>query len=183
MHVAFDKAAKILNVRIIKVPVDPATGAADVNAMQRAITNRTCMMVGSALSFPSGVTDPIEALGAICKQHDIPLHVDACLGGFTMVFAHEAGFHDFPRCDFSVPGVTSISIDTHKYGQTPKGTSVLLLSPNTKATPTHVHLDWVGGSMSHLVLMVRVAELILQWHGRCYATKAGVNMWKKREKY
>lgn len=143
-HVAFDKAANILNVKLVKIPVDEKTGAADAKAMERAITKRTCMMVGSAPSFPFGIIDPIEALGHIAIKHHVPLHIDSCLGGFITVFAKEAGFH-IPPCDFSVPGVSSISIDTHKYGQTPKGTSILLFSQQALASPTHVHLDWVGG--------------------------------------
>lgn len=144
VHVAFDKAAKILNAKLIKVPVDAKTGAANVYAMNRAISSRTCMLVGSAPSFPFGIIDPITELGRIALRKNIPLHVDACLGGFITAFAKDAGF-SIPPCDFSVPGVTSISIDTHKYGKTPKGTSVLLFSQSAKATPTHVHLDWVGG--------------------------------------
>src|SRR3990167_2901640 len=144
VHVAFDKAAKLLNARLIKVPVDPKLGTADVRAMERAITSRTCLIVGSAPSFPSGVMDPIQDLAAVAKKHCLPCHVDSCLGGFLTVFATEAGF-SLPPCDFSVDGVTSVSIDTHKYGQTPKGTSVLLFKRGCSATPTHAHLDWVGG--------------------------------------
>ncbi len=145
IHVSFDKAAKILNAKIIKIPVDAQTGAADVKRMEKSISKHTCMMVGSAPSYPFGIIDPISELGKIASKYHIPLHVDACLGGFITVFANDAGFK-LPPCDFSVPGVTSISIDTHKYGQTPKGTSVLLFNQNSLATPTHVHLDWVGGT-------------------------------------
>ena len=144
IHVAFDKAADILHVKLIKIPVDQTTGEANVTAMEKAITKNTCLMVGSAPSFPFGIIDPINRLGKVALQHNIALHVDGCLGGFLTPFAQEAGF-DIPGCDFSIPGVTSISIDTHKYGQTPKGTSVLLFNHDSPATPTHVYLDWVGG--------------------------------------
>lgn len=143
-HVAFDKAADLLHVKLVKVPVDPKSGAADVKAMKRAINSNTCMMVGSAPSFSYGVIDPIEELAQVAKSRGVPLHVDACLGGFLTPFAKEAGY-ELPPCDFSVDGVTSISMDTHKYGQTPKGTSVLLFHPSCKATPTQTYLDWVGG--------------------------------------
>jgi glutamate/tyrosine decarboxylase-like PLP-dependent enzyme len=129
---------------LIKVPVDPETGAADVKKMKRKINNNTCLLVGSAPSFSFGIMDPIEELGELALAHNLPLHVDACLGGFINAFAEDAGF-SLPRFDFSVPGVTSISLDTHKYGQTPKGTSVLLFHPDCAASPTHVHLEWVGG--------------------------------------
>lgn len=143
-HVAFDKAAKILRVKLVKIPVDKKTGAADVEAMENAINKNTCMIVGSAPSFPAGIIDPIKELGKIAKKHKIPLHVDACLGGFLTVFAKKAGFK-IPPCDFSVEGVDTISIDTHKYGYSPKGSSVLLFRKNSTSTPTYTHLDWVGG--------------------------------------
>lgn len=143
-HVSFDKAAERYFAKLIKVPVNKDTGAADVRAMEKYINHRTCMIVGSAPSFPKGIIDPIRELGAIALKHKIPLHVDSCLGGFVTAFAKETEFK-IPDCDFSIPGVTSISADMHKYGQAPKGTSVLLFKENCKASPAHVHLGWTGG--------------------------------------
>lgn len=144
VHVAFDKAATILNFKLVKIPTDQYSGAADVNAMAQAVNSNTCLLVGSAPSFPFGIMDPITEMGALAQRKKIPLHVDCCLGGFINAFAEEAGF-TLPKFDFSAAGVTSLSMDTHKYGQTPKGTSVLLFHPDCQASPTHVHLDWVGG--------------------------------------
>ncbi len=144
-HAAFRKAARYTGTKLVIIPVDPVTGAADVAAMKKAITTRTCMMVGSAPSFPFGVYDPIKALAEVASNRDIPLHVDACLGGFLNIFSQEAN-PNIPCCDFSIPGVTSISIDSHKYGQTPKGTSVLLFGPTCRAELTaQIDTDWEGG--------------------------------------
>lgn len=41
--------------------------------------------------------------------------MDCCLGGFVLPFAAKLGYR-VPRFDFSVPGVTSMSVDTHKVG-------------------------------------------------------------------
>lgn len=46
-------------------------------------------------------------------KYGIPVHVDACLGGFLVAFMEKAGF-PLPLFDFRLPGVTSISCDTHK---------------------------------------------------------------------
>lgn len=146
-HVSFDKAANILEADIIKIPVDLTTGQVDVTAMEAAIKihgKDIAMMVGSAPSFLYGIMDPIEQLGKLAVKYNVPLHVDSCLGGFLTAFAKDAEV-ELPPCDFSVPGVSSISIDTHKYGQTPKGTSILVFHPDCKASTTHVHLDWPGG--------------------------------------
>lgn len=69
--------------------------------------------MGSAPNYPYGTMDDIQAVAALGRQYNIPVHVDACLGGFVIVFMAKAGF-DLPPFDFSVPGVTSISADTHK---------------------------------------------------------------------
>ena len=41
-------------------------------------------------------------------------------------FVRKLGEHEVPPFDFSVPGVTSMSVDTHKFGMAHKGTSVVL---------------------------------------------------------
>jgi sphinganine-1-phosphate aldolase len=169
VHVAFDKAARILNARLIKVPVNPHTGAADVEAMRAAITDRTCLMVGSAPSYSFGIMDPIGELAPMAQTYDVPFHVDSCLGGFLTAFSEEAGFN-LPVCDFRVPGVTSISFDTHKYGQTPKGNSLLLFSRDYRKTPTHTYLEWCGGMYLTDTLdgSRSGADIATMWTTLCY---------------
>merc|ERR1711936_675136 len=116
-HAAFDKAAVMLGMSIKHIPVDDVTKRVNVNLMKKMISSRTAMLVGSAPQFPHGSIEDIAALGV---RYGIPVHVDACLGGFLIAFMQEAGFPVKPF-DFRVPGVTSISADTHKYGFAPKG--------------------------------------------------------------
>ncbi len=144
-HAAFDKSADMLDIGIVHVPVDPITQRVDVKAMARAITRNTCMLVGSAPQFAHGSVDDIRAIAAIGKRHNIPVHVDACLGGFLIGFMDEAGFPLEPF-DFSVDGVTSISADTHKYGYAPKGSSVILYSASEyRHYQWFAVVDWPGG--------------------------------------
>lgn len=79
-HAAFDKAADLLDITIKHVPVDPVTQRVDIKAMRRAITGRTCLLVGSSPQFPHGSIDDITAIGQLGLDYDIPVHVDACLG-------------------------------------------------------------------------------------------------------
>jgi glutamate/tyrosine decarboxylase-like PLP-dependent enzyme len=123
-HVAFDKAAQCFGIKLVRVPVG-ADYRADVAAMRRAVTRRTVALVGSAPTFPHGVIDPIEELAAVAAERGIGFHSDACLGGFVLPWARRLGY-DVPPFDFSVPGVTSMSADTHKFGYAAKGTSVVL---------------------------------------------------------
>ncbi len=124
-HAAFQKACHYLDVRPVLVPVDPTTFTADVDAVRRAITPNTILLVGSAVSYAHGVVDPIPALGALAQEHGLLLHVDACMGGFLLPYFRRLGV-DVPPFDFAVPGVTSISMDFHKYAFAAKGASIIL---------------------------------------------------------
>jgi len=123
-HAAFDKAAQYFKIKLRKVPVD-SSFRADVGAVKKAINNNTVVVIGSAPAFPHGVVDPIEEMSEIARAKKIPFHTDACLGGFILPFARKLGYK-VPKFDFNLPGVTSISVDTHKYGYAAKGTSVIL---------------------------------------------------------
>ena len=144
VHPAFDKALHYFKVKSVKIQVD-AEQRADVNAMKKAINGNTIFMVGSAPQYPHGVMDPIEALAATAKSHDIGMHVDACVGGFMLPFLKKLG-EPIPAFDFSVAGVTSISADLHKYGFTAKGASVILYrDKDLRRFQFFVSQDWPGG--------------------------------------
>ena len=124
IHPAFDKAAHYFGVKLVKVPVGPDFRA-DVRAMGKAIGWKTIAMVASAPQYPHGVVDPIKELGALAQNHKIPLHVDACVGGFVLPWLEQIG-RPVPLWDFRVPGVTSISADLHKFAYAGKGASCLV---------------------------------------------------------
>ncbi len=143
-HAAFSKAAQYYGMTAVRVPVD-AQGRADVAAMRAAITPRTAAIVGSAPSFPWGVIDPIEELSALAHEHGIWFHTDACLGGFLLPWAERLG-EAVPPFDFRLPGVTSMSCDTHKYGYAAKGTSVVLFrNAHLRHYSYFTMTDWPGG--------------------------------------
>ncbi|XP_058453718.1 sphingosine-1-phosphate lyase-like [Malaya genurostris] len=144
-HTAFDKSAKYLGIYTQTVPIDIASTKVDVKKMERAINSNTIMLVGSAPNYPYGTMDDIVAIAKLGKKYNIPVHVDACLGGFLIVFMRRAGY-PVPPFDFSVDGVTSISADTHKYGFTPKGSSVILYSDKVYRHHQYtVSTEWPGG--------------------------------------
>lgn len=143
-HPAFPKACHYFGVEAVWVPV-AKDFRADVRAMKKAITRDTVMIVGSAPSYPQGVVDPIEEIAAIAKQKGILCHVDACVGGFMLPFVRALGRH-VPPFDFSVPGVTSMSVDLHKYGYAAKGASVVLYAdPELRKHMYYSYADWPGG--------------------------------------
>ncbi len=143
-HVAFDKASHYFGIKIRWAPIGPDLRV-DVDAVARLINRNTVMIAGSAPQYPHGVVDPIEALSALAVEKKIPLHVDACVGGFVLPFIEKLG-HFVPRWDFRVPGVTSISADLHKYGYTAKGASVILYrNMDYLKHQFFVSTDWPGG--------------------------------------
>ncbi len=113
-HAAFFKAADCFKIKLHLVDVDPVTMKADVKKMVSYINSNTCMIAGSAPNFPNGAMDPIEELSQLAIKYKIPLHVDACLGGYLIPFMEKAGYKTPTIFDFRLPGVTSISCDTHK---------------------------------------------------------------------
>ena len=126
-------------------PVDPVTTQVDLDWVAANIDDGTVALIGSACNYGYGTVDPITELGQVALEHGIGLHVDGCLGGFILPFGRELGY-DIPPFDFSVPGVTTISADTHKYGYALKGTSVLAFADQSLRNSQYFYLtDWSGG--------------------------------------
>jgi sphinganine-1-phosphate aldolase len=144
-HPAFAKAGHLFGVDMKIAPVDPVTTLVDLEWVKANIDVNTVAIIGSACNYGYGTVDPITELGAIALEHEIGLHVDSCLGGFILPFGRELGY-DIAPFDFSVPGVTTISADTHKYGYALKGTSVLAFANQSLRNSQYFYLtDWSGG--------------------------------------
>jgi sphinganine-1-phosphate aldolase len=143
-HAAFTKGAEYFGVKAIRVPVG-ADYKADPDAMAAALTDDTVLVVASAPQYPQGVIDPVEAVAALAEERGINCHVDACMGGVTLPMLERLGY-PIPPFDFRVPGVTSMSVDLHKYGYTAKGASVIVhRSKALRRYQTFTTDDWLGG--------------------------------------
>ena len=144
-HPAFDKACHLLGVELRVAPIDQTTATADLAAMANLIDDQTIAIMGSACNYGYGTIDPIAELGALALASGIGLHVDGCLGGFILPFGEQLGF-PIPIFDFRVPGVTTISADTHKYGYGLKGTSLLLFRDRALRNSQYFfQTAWSGG--------------------------------------
>jgi len=124
-HAAFHKAAHYLGITPVVVDINPATFKVEAEAMRAAITDNTILLVASAPNYSQGVIDPISEIGQIAQEKNLLFHVDGCVGGIHLSFMRKLGY-DVPDFDFSVPGVTSISADLHKYGYAAKGASCVM---------------------------------------------------------
>ena len=143
-HAAFEKAASYFGVRSVRVAVREDFRA-DPRAMADALTANTVLLVGSAPQYPQGVVDPIAEIAALAAERDVNCHVDACMGGVTCPMLERLGY-PIPPFDFRVPGVTSMSVDLHKYGYTAKGASVILhRNKELRKHQTFTTDNWLGG--------------------------------------
>jgi glutamate/tyrosine decarboxylase-like PLP-dependent enzyme len=142
-HAAFHKAAHYFGVRLVAVPVDEHTFRADAAAMSAAIDDSTVLVVVSAPSYAHGVVDPVAPVATAAAERGVRCHVDACIGGWVLPWL------DRPRdWTFAVPGVTSVSVDLHKYAYTPKGVSLLLhRDAALRSTQLFASADWPGYTM------------------------------------
>ena len=143
-HAAFSKACEYFGIKPKYIPLNEYYQV-DLQKVKESIDSNTIAIVASAPCFPFGTYDDVKELSDIASDTQVGLHVDACLGGFINAFAEKAGYA-IPVSDFRNLGVTSISIDTHKYGFAPKGTSVILYR-NSELFQHQVYAttNWQGG--------------------------------------
>ncbi len=144
IHAAFEKASHYFGVKmkIAKLNDDYRVSLRDVT---KQIDRNTIAIAGSAPNYPQGVIDDIAGLGEIANKRRLPLHVDACVGGFILPWLEKIG-EPIPPWDFRVDGVTSISADLHKYGYTAKGASALIFKDMSYMRHQFfVSTDWPGG--------------------------------------
>jgi glutamate/tyrosine decarboxylase-like PLP-dependent enzyme len=143
-HAAFDKAATYFGVELRRVAVR-TDWRADVEAMAQQIDSNTILIVGSSPQYPQGVIDDIPALANIALQHNVNFHVDACMGGVSLAYLSRLN-HQIPPWNLAVNGVTSISVDLHKFGYTSKGASVIMYANKRLRSFQGFFTDqWLGG--------------------------------------
>ena len=142
-HPAFHKACQYFDLKAVTVEVDDDFCAIH-EKMEAAITPNTILLVGSAPSYAHGAIDPIRALGEVALRHELRFHVDCCVGGMYLPFAKELGY-DIPDFDMSVPGVTQLSMDFHKWGYAAKGASCILYKDRAiRRYQIFSYANWTG---------------------------------------
>jgi len=151
-HPAFAKACAYLRVALDVVPVDPVTLRVDPALVDAAITPSTVLVVASAPAYAHGLVDPVASIAAPAAARGIRCHVDACFGGWVLPYLRRLGV-SVPAFDFAVDGVTSISVDLHKYAYAPKGVSVLLHRTQQLRAPQYFgYAGWPGYTMVNPVV-------------------------------
>ena len=153
IHSAFFKACDYFEVKPVVIPLTEDFKA-DAKAVENAITNNTILIAASAPSYVFGVVDPIREIGEIAIKNNLLFHIDACIGGVVLGFNRLAGMKNVPEFDFSIPGVTSISMDLHKYGYTAKGCSVLMHKDKTyRKHQYYACSEWTGYTLVNTTIL------------------------------
>jgi len=143
-HPAFQKAAQIYGIKEIRVPL-AKDYVADVKAMAQAVNDRTVALVGSVPNYPFGTIDPMAELSDLALARKVHLHADCAVGAFALPFLRRLG-EAIPPFDFSLPGVSTISADIHKYGFGERGTSLILYRNSALQERAKFVLDaWSAG--------------------------------------
>ena len=141
IHPAVDKACHYFNIKLVKIPIYKNTGTIIANDIYNYIDSNTILIIGSAPDYSYGIIDPLKEIGEIANNKNIGFHIDCCMGGFLIPFVE-----DLQYINFKLKGVTSISMDTHKYGYSLKGSSVILYNNHKLKRYQHtINSKWNGG--------------------------------------
>ncbi len=143
-HPAFLKALRFLKIKPVVIDLDSDL-TFDVKKVETKINSNTIVLIGSAPAYPYGVIDPIEKLSELALKYNLLLHVDACIGGFFLSYLKRLNY-SIPSFNFDLKGVTSLSVDLHKYAYAPKGSSILLYrDAELRLSQYSVYSNWQGG--------------------------------------
>ena len=140
-HAAIDKGARYFNIQVRKAKLT-SSYQADIKHMESLIDHNTILLIGSYPNYPHGICDPIHQIAKLAKKKKIGFHIDGCLGGFVAAFLKD---HQH-NISLDIDGVTSVSLDHHKFGLAPKGVScVIYKHKELRSCQYYVNTDWMGG--------------------------------------
>ncbi|MFJ2581472.1 tyrosine decarboxylase MfnA [Kitasatospora aureofaciens] len=184
-HFSFDKIAALLPVEVVRVPSDQRLRV-DTARLLPLITPDTALVVATAGSSESGAVDDVPAIAAHASAFGVPVHVDAATGGFLVPFARELG-EPLPPIGLSVPGVTSVTLDPHKYGGAPIPAGHVLFRDPEDLAALRTASHYRGTFDHHALLGTRPGgALLATWaalraQGRSGYREAVAGLWERRE--
>ncbi len=153
-HFSFDKAANLLNIEIRKAPLD-SKFRADLEAMKKLTDRNTIAIVGVAGTTEFGQIDPVKELSEFALEKDLFLHIDAAFGGLVIPFLEE--HYDF---DFSVDGVTSITVDPHKMGMSTIPSGCLLFRDEETLRALEIATPYMLAKKQHSLTGTRTGATV-----------------------
>ena len=177
VHCSIDKIGHYLGIKIIKVSTDHHHRG-DIDDILKYVNRNTIAIILSAPSYAFGIMDDVHKIAPFMHEKKIPVHVDACLGGFIWMFQSFSQF-----CSFDTKGVTSISVCLHKFGYSHKGVSCIIYNDQNLLEHQYFASNtWDGGLyISPSFLGSRSGGLVAQaWVGML---SRGFREYKKSSDY
>ena len=154
VHTCWPKFCRYWDVERRAVPIDPETGTTDPAAVVAQCDENTIGAVAVLGSTQLGKFDPIEQIAAALDQLqndtglDVPMHVDAAVGGLIAPFTAPDRVWDF-RLD----RVHSINTSGHKYGLVYPGVGWIVWShPDRVPEELIFETNLLGGKMDTFTL-------------------------------
>lgn len=128
-HYSIPKAANILMLDWLKVPVDFQTREIDTFQLENIIIKAKkngkkyfIVISNMGTTMFGAIDNPNDYIQILEKHHLIyKIHVDAAYGGFIYPFSDKES-----ELNFENPKISSITIDAHKMLQAPYGTGIFL---------------------------------------------------------
>jgi tyrosine decarboxylase/aspartate 1-decarboxylase len=163
-HFSFDRAAEILGLKLIKIPLTPEFRM-DIERVSENIHNNTLALIGIAGSTSLGAVDPLSELSDIAMDSNLYFHVDAAFGGFVLPFLKDLGYFK-ETFDFELSGVKSITIDPHKMGLCPIASGGILFRDLSSASGIVKEVDYIGNrgiSFSTLMCTRPASRAVAVW--------------------
>jgi len=124
-HFSFKKIESIMDLKLVQIPLTKHY-TVDISSLRNKINTNTVAILGIAGSTGLGTIDPIPELSDICYDEHLFLHIDAAFGGYVIPFLKELNYR-VPDFDFSLKGVSTISVDAHKMGYSAIPLGILII--------------------------------------------------------
>ncbi len=123
-HYTHSRLSAVLGVPFVEIDAD-ASGRMNLESLADALSSGLIGTVVATLgTTAAGLVDPLPGIIALCRPHDVRVHVDAAYGGY---FTLAGNLGKTTRAAFDrIADADSIVIDPHKHGLQPYGCGCVL---------------------------------------------------------
>ncbi|MEU0939737.1 aminotransferase class I/II-fold pyridoxal phosphate-dependent enzyme [Embleya sp. NPDC005971] len=162
---AHERRCDVLRVPAYPVRTDTA-GRIDVDALATLLAKEPVgTLVVGAGTATLGAVDPIADILALCREHDVRVHVDATHGGFFTLVVDADELRDTPTARHlrAIADCDSVAVDPHRRGLHPHACGVLLVRtgdrPHGGTHPGESGLDQAPSDVTAAALWLTLRAL------------------------
>lgn len=179
-HYSMDKAANLLVLDIVKIPVDDNTREISEEGVLKTIKfaqeqgKKYFIVISNMMTTMFGSVDNIDTYTDALERAscEFKLHIDGAYGGFYYPFSDKNS-----KLTFQNPHITSFTLDAHKMAQAPYGTGIFLIRKNFIHHANTKQASYVAGEDLTLIGSRSGANAIATW---MILTKNGPYGWQEK---